>query len=228
MNSLKEFLTPLNHHAYCLETGGADMTESLSGILSENFGIKTHGNPDFWVLEKENLGIDESRALKERSAMVPVYGKKIILVSFANATREAQNSLLKLFEDPTPNTHFFLLVSDSSNLLPTLLSRLQIFKIPEIAKGEDEQIFLKKDIAERMKIVEKLVSDFKEEKIEKSTIKTFLNNIEREVHTQIKKGKRDELKKAGEEIIKMRSFVGIPSASVKMILENLALSLPVI
>lgn len=227
MEALKEFLTPLNHHAYCI-SGGEDIIEVLSSLFKEDFGIKTQGNPDFWVLEKENFGIDESRALKERSAMVPVYGKKIILVSFGSATREAQNSLLKLFEDPTPDTHFFLLISDFSNLLPTLLSRLQILKIPETVEGKNEQSFLKKDIPGRMKIIEKLISDFKEERIKKGAIRTFLNNIEREVHIQIKKGKMDEMKKAGEEIIKMRSFIDIPSASVKMILENLTLSLPVI
>lgn len=53
--------------------------------------------------------------------------QKFIIISAKNFTVEAQNSLLKIIEEP-PNGVFFKIITDNKNrLLPTLRSRLQIF-----------------------------------------------------------------------------------------------------
>ena len=45
---LDEHLKKLNHHAYCLETGGQDILPELLLTLENNFKFKALGNPDFW------------------------------------------------------------------------------------------------------------------------------------------------------------------------------------
>jgi DNA polymerase III gamma/tau subunit len=73
----------------------------------------------------ETFGVDEGRELKEAQLSKSFGGgKKIFVISFETITVEAQNSLLKVFEEPTPDTHFFLISRTGSRLLPTLRSRI--------------------------------------------------------------------------------------------------------
>lgn len=44
----------------------------------------------------------------------------------------AANKLLKILEEPPPNTVFLLISENASQIIPTILSRTQIFRIPKI------------------------------------------------------------------------------------------------
>ena len=58
---------------------------------------------------------------------MPEIGKKIFIIETGFFTREAQNSLLKVFEEePTEGTHFFVFTPSAETLLPTLRSRMVI------------------------------------------------------------------------------------------------------
>lgn len=83
--------------------------------------------------ENGNISIDEIREAW-RYSRVPASvadGKtKIVMVSSAQAlTREAQNSFLKLLEEPPEYMHFILNVSSEKLLLPTVESRVQIISL---------------------------------------------------------------------------------------------------
>lgn len=61
-----------------------------------------------------------------REAFIAEDREKILIVSAKNFTVEAQNSLLKIIEEP-PRKVYFKIISDNKNkLLPTLISRLQV------------------------------------------------------------------------------------------------------
>lgn len=99
-----------------------------------------HGShPDVRWLRKSDkrIGIDQIREL-QRDALYPPSeaARKVYLVDEAEAlSLEAANSLLKLLEAP-PAYVTFLLLARSLRLLPTILSRCQIIKIPTLGRAE--------------------------------------------------------------------------------------------
>jgi len=99
------------HHAYCLDGEKSKLFPELCNFLDSEFCFKTTGNPDFWYGESDTFGIDDGRRLKEMVSKKPfdkAQGKKIFVLAFNFITNEAQNSLLKIFEEPTEETHFFI------------------------------------------------------------------------------------------------------------------------
>ncbi len=49
------------------------------------------------------------------------------------------NKLLKLIEEPPPDTLFIFVAEDESSILPTILSRTQLVKIPSLTDEEVEE-----------------------------------------------------------------------------------------
>src|SRR5579864_4048086 len=97
------------HHAYFFVTHKVKETISeLKDFLEEHLGIKTQGNPDFQHLEFRTLTIDEARRVAEAQERKDFSARrKIFIIETDFITEEAQNALLKVFEEPTAGTHFF-------------------------------------------------------------------------------------------------------------------------
>src|ERR1700722_6343612 len=57
-------------------------------------------------------------------------GYKILLMWMPEYLGNEGNKLLKLIEEPPPNTLFILVAENESSILPTILSRTQLIKIP--------------------------------------------------------------------------------------------------
>ncbi len=76
--------------------------------------------------ERESIGIEEIRALKERVSQTSFAGgyKYFFIDDAAYMTREAANSILKILEEPLGNTIFVLVTRDASRVLPTIRSRV--------------------------------------------------------------------------------------------------------
>lgn len=73
----------------------------------------------------DSFGITEARRLIEESSVRPLQDQRYQFVIVAgNITLEAQNALLKLFEEPPADVEFYLVVPHESLLLATLRSRL--------------------------------------------------------------------------------------------------------
>jgi len=99
------------HHAFLVEGRREETLAALRSFVAEEFGIEVAGNPDFLEMEFVSFGVDDGRALKEiqsrRSSAENA--KKIFVVSANSFTEQAQNALLKIFEEPTKDTIFFVL-----------------------------------------------------------------------------------------------------------------------
>lgn len=80
----------------------------------------------------KSLRMENIRDLKSVLAAKPQNSeKRVILVQGMGITREeAQNSLLKVLEDPVPHNLFVLLVSQRQQILPTLVSRSFCLSLP--------------------------------------------------------------------------------------------------
>jgi DNA polymerase III delta prime subunit len=215
-----------SHHAYCLEGDYISIKDSLFKLLEKKLGFNVKANPDFWLGEFDKFGIDEGRKVTEFQTRKAVSGdKKIIFIGANTITREAQNSLLKTFEEPTAGTHFFLVVPSSEILLPTLRSRVEILPMSDMGKypmSDMGEKFLKAIKKEKLEIAKEM-SDQKD-KI--GTI-SLVNQLEKMVRERV-----DVKKMSPEEIIffetisKFRGYLNDRAPNIKMILEHIALITP--
>ncbi len=214
------------HHAYCIHGRGEDVLPLLIEYCEKDLCVVRAGNSDFSVDVFESMGIQDGRALQQRQMRAGIGGGlKIFIVAFTTITSEAQNALLKVFEEPTANTHFFLVTPEPGLLLPTLRSRLVIVPASVSAgtgKGvpsllAEAKKFLALSYGERMNFVKEIAEDK-----EKGYISDFLDAVEYVVRSG------DISKHAGamEEYLKMRSYLFDRASSVKMILEYIALVIP--
>lgn len=96
-------------------------------------------HPDVRWLRKSDkrISIDQIRELQHDALYPPAEAKrKVYIIDEAEAlSLEAANSLLKLLEAP-PDYVIFLLFARSLKLLPTIISRCQIIKIPALGRTQ--------------------------------------------------------------------------------------------
>jgi len=219
------------HHAYALVGDRKKVREELFAFLTKDLKFPTISNPDLWHKEFNVFKIDDSRALNEAHLNKPVkYNRKIFIV-FANfITKDAQNSLLKIFEEPKAETTFFLVLPAISGLLATLRSRIIVGK----GEGKQEDVcnaegFLQANIGKRLEIVAKIAKDIKDEKLTKTDAINFIKNLEKIIKENWKIKKHDDGRGrsilAVEDIEKAISYASDESPSIKVILEHLALVL---
>ena len=72
--------------------------------------------------KEEFLLIQATQAIKE--AYIATSEKKYIFLCGSTFRKEAQNSLLKILEEPPKNVIFIIITNSKSSLLPTIYSRL--------------------------------------------------------------------------------------------------------
>ena len=219
-------ISSLDHHAYVVVGSRDSIVDELLNILESRFQIRTNGNPDCTLVHFESLGIDESRQLKEmQSARSLSGGKKIFVVSTNAITVQAQNSMLKMLEEPAESTHFFIVVPSVSFFIDTLLSR--VVKINAVSQKEDvselnPKKFLTLSYSERLKVVEKFLKTYKDSKENKSMVHTFLSGLEA-IFAKDVKGNKESIEK----LLEIKKYVFDTSSSLKILLETTALILPI-
>ncbi|HVT74984.1 MAG TPA: hypothetical protein VHD69_01015 [Candidatus Paceibacterota bacterium] len=203
------------HHAYFIEGDRAAALAELEAFLDKAFGIVRQGHPDVHYAEYDSLGIDESRALQDMQALRPIRGDRKIFILVASAiTSEAQNSLLKVFEEPTPGTHFFVISLSARILLPTLRSRMVVV-VHETAKKNDARRDAKNFIPMSPKSRLAFVAPLIEEK-DKARAEEFLHAVIAELH-------REKMMAPIKELLALVSYLKDRSSSLKLILERAAL-----
>ena len=201
------------HHANLL-IGTPEEAESYLRSLCDSWGVRLPNNPDFFAFKMETFGIDEARKLKLLSARKAISSRKIFLITPTRLTLEAQNALLKTFEDPFPNTLFFLGVREESLVIPTLLSRMQIIRTRggNVAAGAEAEKFLSLSVKNRL-LFAKSFAD------EEKSLPIFLDSLLFLLRKQ--KEKKDLLKN----VYNVRRFVRDSAVTPRLIIEHLALVL---
>ena len=208
------------HHAYfIIEHEAEEVISKLKHFLENIVGVKTSGNPDFWHGRFDTLTIDHARDITETSQRKDFSGgRKIFIIQADFITEEAQNSLLKVFEEPTAGTHFFI-ISPQDILLPTLRSRMVVLLNESGVETSESILKLKlKDRLARVKEITDAISD--EEKTKQDAI-LLLNQIEKELYDLGTEKSAASLKVCES----ARASLYDRGAPIKMILENLVLSI---
>lgn len=106
-------------------------------------------HPDIHILFKEKdstmIKVDAVREIKTQALIFPNEGtKSVFIISEAQYMNpQAQNALLKIFEEPSPHICFILTCSSKSSLLDTVISRATSYTLGEglasSEKGEDDK-----------------------------------------------------------------------------------------
>ncbi len=200
-------------HFYIIE-GNSDTSDKIRSDLENLHGIVFGTNPDVQEFMYESFGIDESRALKDFfSTRSLSSGKKIAIVSVDRITREAQNALLKLSEEPAQGQHLILIVPSLGLLIDTLKSRAQL--ISSVVKAQEEDFdFLTLPIAKRLALVGKIIA-----KKDRQAASDFID----QVIVALKKKKNNQTILT--QVYMCRSYIQDQSASIKLILEHISLIL---
>jgi DNA polymerase III gamma/tau subunit len=204
------------HHAHIV--CGADIG-AIWRALADNLSFKKQANPDAYSEEYETFGIDEARTLSEWAIMKPIAAeRKVAVISTLSFTVEAQNALLKLFEEPPAGTYFFIIVPNTGSILPTLLSRVRVISLREENEADNKlEKFLQSSISERLQMIAPLIKSK-----DKERARNFIKALEQKINAVSTEQKLQSAKK----ILEAEKYGEARGASLKIILEHLAVSLP--
>ncbi len=215
------------HHAFVIETEAKEGIEVAQAWAKRELGMQTQNNPDIVVLRYGLFSVEDARRVMELAAGTPFAGEyKVLIITASRAYHEAQNALLKLFEEPPPGTYIFFILPSLGGLLPTLRSRVQILK--HEARSTKHEInpaeqFMKASKEKRSAIIKKLTSgkDEEERRENREEAVAIINGVEKVAADDVKKHQallRD--------IQILRGHLYDRSAPVRMILEHLSLVIP--
>lgn len=93
--------------------------------------------------KQANINKKECGEIIQKIGLKSFEGKnKILIIWFAEYLGNEGNRLLKLFEEPPPNTHFILISGQKDKLLNTILSRFQLISVPPVPKEKMKEVLL--------------------------------------------------------------------------------------
>jgi DNA polymerase-3 subunit delta' len=115
-------------------------TQIEKGIHSETIEFRDDG---------ETLGVDPIRDLLARLSLTPSSRYKLVLIERAERmTVEAANCLLKILEEPPPQTLFMMTTDTIREILPTVISRSRVLQFQPCRKEELVEWLAAKYLAE--------------------------------------------------------------------------------
>ena len=223
------------HHATIITGNRSVNLESVKSFLVGQ-NISVQANADLSTFNDEQLTIDTAREIVASVSSKKVSNARFCILSFDRMTTEAQNTLLKTFEEPQEGTYFFILVPNIDTLLPTIRSRCQII-IGESSSGESRlsaQEFLKQKTSERFAYIESWTKSKKDEdNVSKSEVIHFMDELEKVLWERLKTSSSLATPKAIEgieelfaDLRKMREYANIRGASHRVLLDYLAVVTP--
>jgi DNA polymerase III delta prime subunit len=198
----------VSHHATLVY---ADSLEEAN--LPPQYAVQS---ADVLHIVRDQFSIGDARELSELSASMPVSGEtRVFVIAARTLASEAQNALLKLFEEPPRSARFVLVLPHSSSLLPTLRSRLSVetSAAPQQMPNTAFEAFKKATYAARLASVAEIAKNKDAHMIE-----AILKGAEYEADATRNK----ELLAA---VVFARSYAALKGSSLKMLLEAIALSL---
>ena len=232
------------HHAYLIE---GDREKIVSSVLEfvQSLGVKILGNQDFSLITTDSFKVEDARNLKALSSLKGFSNQRVFVISTNNFLLEAQNTLLKMFEEPTENTLFFIIMPDVNSLLKTFISRFYLISArQDLAETQTREVekFISMPGKNRVDFIKELLTE-KEEKDEegsdivelngvRSKALIFLNALELTLHKKLTKNvsgisdDQNPLLSCHEHIFKVRKFLRMPGSSTKTLMESVALIVP--
>ncbi|MFA5936972.1 MAG: hypothetical protein WC822_03790 [Candidatus Paceibacterota bacterium] len=241
------------HHAYLIEGAREEIMPDIF-LFMEKLGVATSNNPDFYNISVDSFKIEDAHNLKSiQYEKGFTNGKKIFVINANNFLLEAQNTLLKIFEEPIENTHFFIILPNIDFLLKTLISRFYLIRTKLNLDDDlkEAEKFILMPIKNRIDFIKEIIKEVEEDEdntaIEKQSNRSkslkFLNALEVVLHSK----KNNLINSSGltlpgvpggthtvqnssetffQQIFKVREFLNQPGSSIKSLMESIALITP--
>lgn len=115
------------------------LCQDLCGDCENCKKFVSGNHPDVMVFPTKNqLLVEDSNKIASESFVRPIFAdKKIFIIKdFDQSTTEAQNKLLKTFEEPMENMYYFLSTTSLEKVLPTIRSRCFKISLPTLSSEE--------------------------------------------------------------------------------------------
>ena len=230
----------MSHHAYYL-AGDRSLVTVIEDMVKDDGLVHAEANGDYYRRDFSSFTIDDARELRIAHETRPTHpgGWKIFILYFGGITVEAQNALLKLFEEPAEYAKFFIIIPSEHLLLPTVRSRLALLEIANIApkkhaSGSDmpgsvrslAEKFVSSSQAERLLLIKKLMDDIANEKRTKQDAIDLVHAIEKVLYERKLGIGNDPARMQAMHVIQIAGkYAYDRSPSLKMLLEFVALSI---
>ena len=148
----RKFIHPDTHFAYPVGNMKTELKEKddeklRNEILKQwrSFLSETpYGSPNDWINyyggedKQPIISREDGREIIRALALKPFQSKYKVMIIWQPELMHpsAANGILKILEEPPPQTYFILVTTQAGMLLPTILSRTQIFTIPSLSESE--------------------------------------------------------------------------------------------
>ncbi|MCR4334072.1 MAG: hypothetical protein NUV60_03640 [Patescibacteria group bacterium] len=233
----------MRHHAFVIEAAAEAGIVTAQTWAKKELGMKAQSNPDVVVMKYGLLSVEDARRATELAAGKAFAGDtKVVIIAASRAYHEAQNALLKLFEEPPAGAYLFLILPSLGSLLPTLRSRVQVLDIhvgpPRSYIPEVAEAFIKASKEKRSAMIKKLTSgkDEEERRELREEAITLVNGIEAAAYRRrgdtlrlpqgVTSPSARGVTSLLSDIAALRGHLYDRSAPIKMILEHLSLVIP--
>lgn len=222
------------HHAYLIEGRAAEIVPEIFASL-EAEGFSPAGNPDLYQITLDTMKVDDARELRAQAVEKSFNPKGKAFIIAANAILgDAENTLLKMLEEPVPGTRFFLIVPDRHVLLGTLLSRMHVIAGERGSEKKEAEAFVAMRPAARIEYLKNFMAEAKEDEEDRaadsarSRALRFLDSLESVLHEQFFGGASAPAHEVAffEQIFRVRGYLRMPGSSVKNLMESVALAVP--
>lgn len=223
----------MNHHAYFY---AGDIEEGIAAALAYGervLSLSGSNNPDIITLRYSLFSVEDARFVSDIVSKTATGEKKLVTVAAGRIFHEAQNALLKTFEEPPSGTTLILIVPSEGNIIATLRSRL--LALPgsgdTASRHERGAAFMKASTEEREKLVAKILDkgkgDAAEEKQEARIEALHLaEELLRLAYERNAKKEDPELRALLDDLNRLIPILHERSAPLKPILEHLLIVVP--
>ena len=140
----KQLIHPDVHFVFPTVQAISKTSDGMISNWREAIGTSPYFNLNDWINFTDNkgrrpiIGTEESKELlKKLSLMSYEGGYKVVIIWMAEEMNVTfANKMLKTLEEPADNTIILILAESSERILPTIMSRAQLKKIPRLGFAE--------------------------------------------------------------------------------------------
>lgn len=151
----EKLMHPDIHYSYpaiIKKQGDKSKSREFIAEWREFFAQKPYGNVFDWLQfikaenKQGNLSAEECNEIIRQLNLKSFESEyKILIMWMPEYLGNEGNKLLKLFEEPPPNTLFILVAESEDKILQTILSRTQLVKIPLLENHEIESALIERN-----------------------------------------------------------------------------------
>ena len=238
----------MSHHAYYF---AGDAEKGIAAALSYaemGLGLHTAQNPDISIQQFGLFSVEDARKISDMAYRAPIGGsQKIIVIAAPRIFEQAQNALLKIFEEPPAGVTLVLVIPSKGILLTTLRSRLLPLPLhADESKASDEgftidhlnsftEEFISSDEKGRAKLIAKLVDQSKSDNEDmkqsaRASAITFIEHLTRYGYAKRASvendSSRQEITRFLSDLNRFMPLMHTRSAPLKLIFEHILLVFP--